>query len=183
MRSVVQSRQQSCAFEMAPAENTCRYPVVGWFTPFFHINHSAGRLPHACRFRQSRTSSVPLPRERFRDIPLAKIDSPTRQPLCPGRPAVAAALHFAEHPSTPAPTVTGRRVGCTCIWPTLATEAYSSFATSAMRAPQACRTLSAPGFAVPWRTACEWISPLLSMPVCGDRNRRPGQVNMNVAVA
>jgi hypothetical protein len=181
MRSVVQSRQQSCAFEMAPAENTCRYPVVGWFTPFFHINHSAGRLPHACRFRQSRTSSVPLPRERFRDIPLAKIDSPTRQPLCPGRPAVAAALHFAEHPSTHNDRTAYR------MHLHMAYAGYGSLQLlryfGHARAPQACRTLSAPGFAVPWRTACEWISPLLSMPVCGDRNRRPGQVNMNVAVA
>ena len=38
-------------------------------------------------------SSVSLPRERFWDVPVAKIDSPTRQPLCPGRPASAARPH------------------------------------------------------------------------------------------
>ena len=41
-----------------------------------------------CRlFRhQVQRVGVSLPRERFWDIPVAKIDSPTRQPLCPGTP-------------------------------------------------------------------------------------------------
>jgi hypothetical protein len=39
------------------------------------------------------SASVSLPRERFWDFPVAKIDSPTRQPMCPGRPASAARSH------------------------------------------------------------------------------------------
>jgi hypothetical protein len=35
------------------------------------------------------TPSVPLSRDRFWDIQVAKIDSPTQQPMCPGRPASA----------------------------------------------------------------------------------------------
>jgi len=38
-------------------------------------------------------ASVSLPHDRFWDFPVAKIDSPTRQPLCPGRPASAARSH------------------------------------------------------------------------------------------
>jgi acetyltransferase-like isoleucine patch superfamily enzyme len=38
-------------------------------------------------------TSVPLPRERFWDVQVAKIDSPTRQPLCPGRPASVPLRH------------------------------------------------------------------------------------------
>ena len=34
-----------------------------------------------------------LPRERFWDIQVTKIDSPTRQPLCPGRPASVPLRH------------------------------------------------------------------------------------------
>ena len=39
------------------------------------------------------SASVSLPRERFWDIQVTKIDSPTRQPLCPGRPAYVPLRH------------------------------------------------------------------------------------------
>jgi hypothetical protein len=35
------------------------------------------------------SANVSLPRDRFWDIPVAKIDSPTRQPMRPGHPASA----------------------------------------------------------------------------------------------
>ena len=44
-------------------------------------------------------------RERFWDIPVPKIDSPTRQPLCPGRPAVGAGLD--QHTPSPTPPTNG----------------------------------------------------------------------------
>ena len=38
------------------------------------------------KIENGKSSGVSLPRERFWDIPVPKIDSPTRQPLCPGTP-------------------------------------------------------------------------------------------------
>jgi len=94
---------------------------------------------------------VPLPRERFWDIQVAKIDSPTRQPLCPGRPAVAAALHFAEHHSAHNDwTACRMRLHMTC-------AGYGSLRLlrhfGHTPALYAYRGLSASGFALPWRTA------------------------------
>ncbi|MEW8074591.1 MAG: hypothetical protein AB2815_02060 [Candidatus Sedimenticola endophacoides] len=48
---------------------------------------------------------VSLPRERFWDIPVPKIDSPTRQPLLPDRPALI---------TTPSRTLQQR---CSCATP------------------------------------------------------------------
>jgi len=98
-------------------------------------------------------ASVPLPRERFWDIQVAKIDSPTRQPLCPGRPAVAAALHFAEHHSAHNDwTACRMRLHMTC-------AGYGSLRLlrhfGHTPALYAYRGLSASGFALPWRTAME----------------------------
>ncbi|WP_419608003.1 hypothetical protein [Thiolapillus sp.] len=44
-----------------------------------------------------RQASVSLPRDRFWDIQVSKIDSLTRQPLCPGRPA---SVPLRQHPRT-----------------------------------------------------------------------------------
>jgi len=51
-----------------------------------HLHHGASR-------RRIRRGRRPSHRERFWDFPVAKIDSPTRQPMCPGRPASAARSH------------------------------------------------------------------------------------------
>ena len=67
-------------------------------------NASRGRRPE---YTVARTQcfGVSLPRERFWDIPVPKIDSPTRQPLCPGRPAVGAGLD--QHTPSPTPPTNG----------------------------------------------------------------------------
>jgi hypothetical protein len=112
------------------------------------------------------STSVPLPRERFWDIRVAKIDSPTRQPMCPGRPAVAAALHSAEHHCTHNDwTACRMRLHMACT----GCGTCGPFATSGHTpAPYACRGLSASGFALPWRTARSWARRLHE---AGSRNK------------
>ena len=68
-------------------------------------------------------TSVSLPRERFWDIQVPKIDSPTQQPLCSDRPAVITIpyciwqLSLLVHYSIMLPTMTLRRVGCALSMP------------------------------------------------------------------
>ena len=71
-------------------------------------------------------SSVSLPRDRFWDIPVPKIDSPTRQPIRP-RPSCVrhdSVSHIAAellvHYSIMTPTVTLRRFGCALCVPCIA---------------------------------------------------------------
>jgi hypothetical protein len=116
-------------------------------------------------FRPASGSSGPLPRERFWDVQVVKIDSPTRQPMCPGRSAVAA-LHCAEHHCTHNDWTACRmrlHVACT------GCGTYGPFATFGHTpAPYACRGLSASGFALPWRTARSWARRLHE---AGSRNK------------
>ena len=71
-------------------------------------------------------SSVSLPRERFWDVQVPKIDSPTRQSLMPRPPCVRAATPHHRRlgaGSAALPQMAQRRVGCACMRPSPATGA------------------------------------------------------------
>ncbi|MEW8074483.1 MAG: hypothetical protein AB2815_01490, partial [Candidatus Sedimenticola endophacoides] len=97
-------------------------PAGGAALPDTGAGDSPGGVISACALGQI-VPRVSLPRERFWDIPVPKIDSPTRQPLRP-RPSCAhhdSVPHIAAkllvRNSAMMTTMTLRRVGCAICMP------------------------------------------------------------------
>jgi hypothetical protein len=109
-------------------------------------------------------ASVPLPRDRFWGIQVARIDSPTRQPV---RPPALPRRHPAQCASHSA-----------CHGPAAPGSGYRTSLRAAAKTPGARRELSAPGFALPWQTA-KAPAPCRSVVIRGcARARHPGQAVM-----
>ncbi len=73
--------------------------------PQIHVSRVAIHFSRDASSNSLRKLGVSLPRERFWDIPAPKLDPPTRQPLCPGHPAVGAGLD--QHTPSPTPPTNG----------------------------------------------------------------------------